>query len=118
MVTCGPGPCARQGWLRPSAKWAGRVGLTVWAGFWTWFASAEALSDGAASYLPAASIIVPVCIVAILAWRKPFWGGVAAVVAAAVAAGVFRGAQAWMFMATPPAVFGLLLMLGSRRAAP
>ncbi len=111
-----PSTCGGQGWLCPGAKWAGRLGLTAWAGFWTWFAGVEAISDGSASYWPAASIILPVCTVAILAWRKPFWGGIAALAAAAVAAGVFRGVQAWMFMAAPSAVLGVLLLLGSRRA--
>lgn len=92
-----------------------KLGLAAWAGFWTWFAASVAVSEGLKSVFPAACVILPTCTIAVLAWRRPTAAGVSALVAAAIAAAVFRGPDAWMLMAAPPALLGVLLLVGARR---
>ena len=107
-----------QSAIRPTIRTVGQIVVTAWAAFWTWFCASVAISEGGQSYLYAGGIIAIAWAVTALAWWRPRWGGIALFAAGIFAAWFFQGAQAWMLMAAPPAVAGLLLLASQWRRAP
>lgn len=97
--------------VRPAAQ----ILVTAWAAFWTWFCASVALSEGGQSYLYGGGIIAIAWAVTALAWWKPRCGGIALIAAGIFAAWFFQGAQAWLLMAAPPAVAGVVLAATPRR---
>jgi hypothetical protein len=97
---------------------AARIFITAWAAFWTWFCASVAFSEGGQSYLYGGGVIAIACAVTALAWWRPLWGGIALIATGIFAAWFFQGAQAWLLMAAPPLVAGLMLLVGQWRRAP
>jgi hypothetical protein len=92
--------------------------VTAWAAFWTWFCAGVAISEGGQSYLYGGGIIAIAWGVTALAWWRPVWGGLMLMATGVVAAWVFQGASAWMLMAAPPEVAGMMLLASQRCGGP
>lgn len=100
----------RQTTLRITA----RIGLLLWAGFWTWFLVSVMASEGVA--IEPVAMLSGLCMVTTLAWCQPRPGAAALVLVAAWSLWCFRNHAAVWLIALPACAIAALTWLGAARA--
>jgi len=103
------------------ARFALRLAMLAWAGFWTWFVLLDGLHDaqtlGPETYWIMLAILSGIWIPTVVAWRRPLAGAVCMALAGVCALWFFPGAFARGVLAGPPLAFALALAwLASREA--
>jgi hypothetical protein len=88
-----------------------RLGLLLWAGFWTWFMVSVMASEGIA--LEPVAMLSGLCTVTVLAWFRPRLGAVALVALSAWSLWCFRNGAAIWLIALPACAIAALAWLGA-----
>ncbi|HJP31059.1 MAG TPA: hypothetical protein QGF95_10935 [Candidatus Latescibacteria bacterium] len=103
----------------PVAAWTTRLLylarglLIVWAGFWSWFALVH-LAEGLGALPHVAKIVVPLAGVAVLAWTRPFWGGLVLLAGALLTAWYFEHSAARFMLSLPAMLLAVMFVVIAR----
>jgi len=88
-----------------------RLGLLLWAGFWTWFMVSVMASEGVA--LEPIAMLSGLCTVTVLAWFRPRLGAATLVALSAWSLWCFRNDAAIWLIALPACTIAALMWPGA-----
>jgi hypothetical protein len=96
-----PAPAVPRG-----LRWTLVALLFAWTSLWLFFVVASHFDEPEALAVETLAVAAPLVALALLAWRKPLFGGIGLFAAGVAAAFAFQNAAAYTALALPAMVFG------------